>query len=159
MVTTMGLEKWEWAWLAGLFEGEGSFSFGPRTSVQAKICMTDRDVVESVDRLIASPIGIQARAPSRGSWGSQTQWRWQISSRDDVRQFIEGIYPFLHSRRRARADEALERLARNPGSKKKRTHCPRGHPLSGDNLYIARTTGSRSCWTCRRMRDKERKRK
>jgi hypothetical protein len=29
-----------------------------------------------------------------------------------------------------------------------KTHCPAGHPLSGDNLYVAR--GKRQCRTCRR---------
>ena len=32
----------------------------------------------------------------------------------------------------------------------KRTHCPQGHPFSGDNLYIYPTTGARECRTCRR---------
>jgi hypothetical protein len=29
------------------------------------------------------------------------------------------------------------------------THCDQGHPLSGDNLYIAPKTGKRNCRTCR----------
>lgn len=31
----------------------------------------------------------------------------------------------------------------------RRTHCPQGHPLSGDNLYITPSTGGRSCRICR----------
>lgn len=31
----------------------------------------------------------------------------------------------------------------------KKTHCLRGHPLSGDNLYVS-TKGERVCRTCRR---------
>jgi len=31
-----------------------------------------------------------------------------------------------------------------------KTHCKRGHPLSGENLYVNRLTGSRSCNQCRR---------
>lgn len=30
----------------------------------------------------------------------------------------------------------------------RKTHCPQGHPLSGDNLYLYR--GKRGCFTCRR---------
>lgn len=37
---------------------------------------------------------------------------------------------------------------RGPGQ----THCKRGHPLSGDNLYTSPKTGYRSCITCRRDR-------
>ena len=29
-----------------------------------------------------------------------------------------------------------------------RTHCDKGHPLSGDNLYISPSTGARSCKIC-----------
>lgn len=30
-----------------------------------------------------------------------------------------------------------------------KTHCPKGHPLSGDNLYIRKDVGSRGCRKCR----------
>ena len=30
----------------------------------------------------------------------------------------------------------------------RKTHCPKGHPLSGDNLYIYPSTGGRACRTC-----------
>ncbi len=35
----------------------------------------------------------------------------------------------------------------SPGSRK--THCPQGHPLSGDNLYVD-TRGTKTCRICRR---------
>lgn len=31
-----------------------------------------------------------------------------------------------------------------------KTHCPHGHPYSGENLVISATTGQRICRTCRR---------
>lgn len=34
-----------------------------------------------------------------------------------------------------------------------KTHCKRGHPLSGDNLYVAPKTGARNCRTCMRAAD------
>jgi len=33
----------------------------------------------------------------------------------------------------------------------KKTHCPKGHPYSGDNLYVEKT-GQRRCRTCRALR-------
>lgn len=33
----------------------------------------------------------------------------------------------------------------------KKTHCPKGHPYSGDNLYL-HPNGSRKCVTCRRYK-------
>lgn len=44
----------------------------------------------------------------------------------------------------------------------KKTHCPQGHPLSGENLYVIPSTGGRTCRTCKRAESKaraERKRK
>lgn len=34
----------------------------------------------------------------------------------------------------------------------RKTHCPHGHPYSGDNLYIIPGSGSRVCRTCARHR-------
>jgi hypothetical protein len=39
-----------------------------------------------------------------------------------------------------------------------KTHCPQGHPLAGDNLYVA-PTGHRQCRTCRRAHDRKRRRR
>lgn len=33
-----------------------------------------------------------------------------------------------------------------------KTHCPKGHPYSGDNLYIIPSTGGRMCRECFRLR-------
>jgi hypothetical protein len=40
-----------------------------------------------------------------------------------------------------------EHAKRHPRSLRRRSHCRRGHPLVGDNLYV-RPTGSRVCRTC-----------
>lgn len=32
----------------------------------------------------------------------------------------------------------------------RKTHCKRGHPLSGENLVVDRITGKRACRTCKR---------
>ena len=46
---------------------------------------------------------------------------------------------------------------RHPNTVK--THCKRGHPLAGDNLYVEKQTGARKCRSCWRIRYLERKRK
>lgn len=38
-----------------------------------------------------------------------------------------------------------------PNSKRAKTHCPHGHPYSGDNLFVNKR-GRRECRTCRRQR-------
>jgi hypothetical protein len=34
-----------------------------------------------------------------------------------------------------------------------KTHCPQGHPYSGDNLYIVPSSGFRQCRTCAKQRN------
>lgn len=42
------------------------------------------------------------------------------------------------------------RRGMNPCAKfARQTHCKRGHPLSGDNLHIIKSTGSRQCKRCK----------
>ena len=55
--------------------------------------------------------------------------------------------------------EVCVRAGIESGKKKKaHTHCPHGHPYSGDNLYIrpqgTRSAGSRECRECMRIRDR-----
>ena len=149
----VALKDWEWAWLAGLFEGEGCIHFSNRASVYLLISMADRDVIEAVDRLYPSPSGLRMRTFEH----KKTQWVWQVSERDVVRGFLEGIRPYLYSRRTERLEAALARLAICYGPASKRTHCKRGHPLSGENLYRA-PNGTRHCLTCNRARDRARRR-
>jgi len=37
----------------------------------------------------------------------------------------------------------------------RKTHCIRGHPYSGDNLYIYEKTGARACKECMRIHYRE----
>lgn len=51
-------------------------------------------------------------------------------------------------------DENIRRgewRARASAQRRSRTHCPQGHPYSGDNLYI-KPNGARDCKTCLRRR-------
>jgi hypothetical protein len=43
-------------------------------------------------------------------------------------------------------------IAKRRHYKNKKTHCLRGHPLDGDNLYEEQNTNSRKCKTCCRIR-------
>lgn len=42
-----------------------------------------------------------------------------------------------------------------PAENARKTHCPVGHPLSGENLYVAPKTGYRACKACRTQRRRE----
>lgn len=43
--------------------------------------------------------------------------------------------------------------------KKAKTHCPQGHPYSGDNLVLHPINGGRECLVCRRERKRRYKQK
>lgn len=52
-------------------------------------------------------------------------------------------------------DKALKGRARNGENEK--THCPQGHPYSGDNLYVVPGSKHRLCRTCYIIRGKKRR--
>jgi hypothetical protein len=42
------------------------------------------------------------------------------------------------------------------GRNHRKTHCKRGHPLSGENLYVSKRIGERRCRECARIADRRR---
>lgn len=136
----------EWAWVAGLFEGEGTIVFTARTSVMVAVQMVDRDVLETLNLLIPAVSGVNLAR--RGKPGYADQFSWVLCSKASVQPFLEAILPWMHSRRAARIAEALERLGNNRGGA---THCPHGHPYNGPNLYLT-PAGHRQCRACRKTR-------
>lgn len=60
--------------------------------------------------------------------------------------------------RRRSLEWKLTRTSRQTrGLARRRTQCPYGHPLSGDNLYVAPKTGARACRTCRQENNRKRR--
>jgi hypothetical protein len=139
----------EWAWLAGLFEGEGCITFTGKSSVALSLGMTDRDVVRRAQAVAG--VGRFFEQERRPQYKPLLAWRVQVAA--EVRYVLEQMRPWLGERRGERADEALARLAnvRKPG------HCKQDHPMEGDNIYTS-PTGQRFCRTCLRARDRKRKR-
>lgn len=64
---------------------------------------------------------------------------------------------FLGTPRDNMLDKELKGRGKYPN--RDQTHCKRGHPLSGDNVWIDPKTERRHCQECRRMRDRETYRK
>lgn len=103
----------EFAWAAGLFEGEGCLTIShgrqPNGSIyrqpRLKLNSTDRDVVERFHRIIGVGSVIEDRAQERRGW--KRQWSWIAGSRDDVRETVIRLFPLLGNRRQARAVDIL----------------------------------------------------
>lgn len=154
------------AWAAGLFEGEGCVSAYVRRNgsvqMQIRLEMTDGDVVERF-ALIMGCGNVSIRPPQREHWLPLHSWR--VYEAEKVRDCIQRLLPFLGKRRTARAQEVLRLGADVRSHNTKKTHCPQGHPLSGDNLIEEpikrgeKPYTARRCRKCRRQKERERARK
>ena len=49
------------------------------------------------------------------------------------------------------ADNMKDMIAKGRSRSQKKTHCKRGHPLSGENLYVKPSDGARQCRACDRI--------
>ncbi len=123
------------AWAAGLFEGEGSITLqkdGRRVSLA--LGMTDEDVVRRFAKIMdVGTVGMLMR-DHRGAH-YKTMWRWQASAHHDVLAVIFLLGPWFGARRRAKADQAVDRIVWAL------VHCSRGHD---------KPSGSKGGKTCNR---------
>ena len=154
------------AWAAGLFEGEGCFNVYTRKSgkqqVQMRLGMTDEDVVVRFKSIVGCGT---VRGPIFRRPDEKPMWDWCIYEAVQVRRLIDVFMPWLGNRRRAKALEVLEKAAFIRVAAGIRTHCPQGHPYSGDNLVVERVGPAkashlgRRCRVCRNIAGRDRKRR
>lgn len=100
------------AWAVGIFEGEGCigsyvYPYQPKRSYVCVIAMTDYDTIVAV----ASIFGGKVSGPYMHKSWKQQQFRWRVTSKKRVREFLERILPFLGVRRMAKAMEILGQIA------------------------------------------------
>ena len=114
--------------------------------------MCDQDCVERFHQVVgAGRVHFRPAPKDKPNWSDQ--WRWECTRWADVEATLTRLLPYLGKRRTAKANEMLANPARwdnTPG----KTHCIRGHELSGDNLYEYKNR--RICRECGRIRDRER---
>jgi len=134
------------AWLAGLFEGEGYIGI-KRGRLVLVLSMTDKDVVQRAHTI--AHVGVMYERKQRTKTGKQV-WMWTVTRIEHAAGLAMTLYPLLGERRRQRIKEALASWKIAPLPRRLKTECIRGHPLSGDNLFIHE--GRRRCRICRRMR-------
>lgn len=137
----------ELAWLAGLFEGEGSITIAGEGRFYLELQMTDEDVV----RKAAAIAGLGRITDREGATEKHKHvWRWGVTATADAALLLEAMLPHLGARRSARAAEVLAAYRANPLRALKQ-YCHRGHPLFGKNLRIATWRGQehRRCRQCR----------
>lgn len=138
----------ELAWVAGIFEGEGSIintSAGGRMQRRLVIQMTDKDVLDRV----ADIVGGSVFGPTLRE-GYKPIWVWRVSRWCDIERVLLAMLPWLCERRRAAAVALLANPAGPVGSPPK-LYCKRGHPRVGPDadIYIHPKTGTAHCRPCR----------
>lgn len=155
------LTEAEVAWLAGIYEGEGSCAISKTgRAINVTVTMTDFDIIERLHALTG--LGSVSGPFARGD--NKPYKTWQVSSIDAV-TFLETIKPWLGMRREARAVEAIDNWRNNrTQSVPSDTHCIHGHEFTPENTYVYRDkrnrSHGRSCKTCiavaaKKWRDKQ----
>lgn len=107
------------AWVAGFLEGEGAFywvsiqkgKYGPYYYPRVGATSTDQDVIE----LLPEYTGVgQITGPFPRKPPQKTAWYWTVTNRDDAITLMQEVYPYMGERRRARIDEVLDFVGRQP---------------------------------------------
>ena len=103
------LTEAETAWLAGMYEGEGSCSFNATNNAWiVAISGKDYDVIRRLQALTG--IGtIYERKRDQPGWSDILTWN--VARRGDLFDFLTAIHPWLGERRKARAEQCLEHLS------------------------------------------------
>ena len=97
-------------WAAGLFEGEGCFTFkrnkNGRTYPRLYLKMTDQDIVEKFAEVVG--YGNVNYVPTKKQW--KDAFAWEISKATEVRRITAAMLPYLGLRRAYKALNILDDL-------------------------------------------------
>ena len=145
----------EWAWAAGLFEGEGCISMtgraGGKHQPVLQLTMTDRDTVKRFHRVVG--VGNFTGPQKVQRERHRPTWRWQAGAWRDVAHVLIRFAPWLSERRRSKGAEVMRKRPLDSWlpdyTKRLQTHCRNGHALTGDNVGA-----QNKCKRCERERRK-----
>lgn len=136
------LEPTEIAWLAGIYEGEGSCGISNGRAINVTVVMTDEDVISRIQSLTGC--GSVKMLPQRDENYKQA-YRWSVGSVEAV-AFLEAVLPWLGTRRAQRAKNAVTNWKVNrKQSIASDTKCVKGHPY---DMPGNRRTKYGTCHVC-----------
>jgi hypothetical protein len=122
------------AWIAGIVEGEGCYSYSKSPNIQ--VSMTDGDVIDKLHALMA---GSSRHSPWMRKDGYKPVHTLVVHGSDAI-GWMMTLYSFMGVRRRARIREILAKWKLTPRglrSTKRRpltATCHPGHPIAGQGL-------------------------
>lgn len=123
-IPTLGLSDSDLAYLAGLFDGEGTIGTTDGTGFQLTIASSDHDVLYWLKNTFGGSVHIQPRA---GTLGSKLVGKWS-ASHVLAKQLAAAILPFSRMDRRRKA---LAAVATTPTANAKAI---RGRPTSDEDI-------------------------
>jgi hypothetical protein len=140
----------DWHYVAGLFDGEGTISYGGKNRTQVAVAVTQSKPNVVLLEALADFLDDEEIV---FSWGEQPKYyRITISAQAEVRSCLDRMIPHLILKK-DRAIEAIRFLdAKDQARNRRETACKYGHPRTPENTYIHEKTGKKSCLECRRIR-------
>lgn len=135
------------AWAAGFLEGEGSFvASGSVITISA--VQVQRDPLERMQALFGGHLKPYTHKNRPGA----PYWRWSLNGSHAVGAAFT-IFTFMSPRRREQIHRLVAVWKSRPGRNNLlKTHCPRGHEYTPDNIYVygkaERRTARRHCLAC-----------
>lgn len=146
---TMTRRDLDWAWFAGVFEGEGCITWGSKSNPRVVISMTDADTIQRIFAIAGvgntytySPPSFKNRKPL---------FSWATGRRRDVEHVLNRIRPYLSERRLARAREALIHYQANMTRSRRQTLSETERPRCGCHglpQWSKGIIGGRQYWEC-----------
>jgi hypothetical protein len=136
-------------WLAGFLEGEGFFTLVDGKGILMASDSTDLDVIEHAARIVSMPkvYGPYGNGVSKNTGiPHKLKYRVQVHGKKAA-SWMMTLFPLMGTRRKEQIKKALLAWRERPVFRGDRTNCPKGHPLSGGNLYV-NPRGERSCRQC-----------
>jgi hypothetical protein len=134
------------AWAAGFLEGEGSFSC-PRVAPQIQASQVQRDPLDRLQAMFGGHIYHLRHTSDHPLRKPYYRWNLNGTRAAAVMMTITGL---MSPRRVEQIIAALapwKAAGSGKGSHQRtRTHCPKGHPYSGDNLI--QRAADRQCRAC-----------
>ena len=105
----MKVNREDLAWAAGLFEGEGNFSFyatkGSRRRVMARLTTTDDDVLQKFKSIVG--LG-QIYGPFMPNKGKKLAWTWSTTTFEEAQAVVALFWDWLGARRKLAASSMLQ---------------------------------------------------
>jgi hypothetical protein len=133
----------ELEWVAGFLEAEGSFYWGKSGIPQVTASQVEEGPIRKLKDLFGGSLKLTIRKdePNRNPI-----YRWFLTGKRAVALSMT-LYSLLSSKRQWQIRGTLAPWRMTATARRYRTHCSKGHPYAGENLYVDRR-GKRFCRTC-----------